>query len=76
MDAAKYFHLRIDNEDREQAPEAPWTAVILHDYRDGTEEIDASGTGETPAEALLDLALEWRRQERVESARGSREPVR
>lgn len=48
------YTVRLDDDDRANAPDTPWTATVNEPHS-----TEASGIGATPAEALADLAREW-----------------
>ena len=56
---AMQYKVIIDDDDRADAPDMPWTATL--------EESAESGVGSTPMSALEDLANSWRSNPALES---------
>lgn len=51
------YTITVDDDDREQAPDRPWTATLLDG--EGEMAVPSAGLGATPAEAVADLLTEW-----------------
>lgn len=49
----------IDNDDREECEDAPWTASLYATTDDGRDvELDSAGTGESVQDAIHDLIVQ------------------